>query len=51
MPQRQHEPNPVSQPPDEHDDDLEMAEGEEFEDEEDVDDAETGADEDEEFGE
>jgi hypothetical protein len=51
MPQRQQEPNPISQPPDEHDDDLEMAEGEEFEDEEDVDDAETGADEDEEFGE
>ena len=50
MPQRQHEPSPVSQPPDEHDDDLEMAEGEEF-DEEDGDDAETGADEDEELGE
>ena len=49
MPQRQHEPNPVSQPPDEHDDDLEMAEGEEFDEEDD--DAETGADEDEELGE
>ena len=49
MPQRQHEPNPVSQPPDEHDDDLETAEGEEFEDEEDVE-TETGADEDDQLG-
>jgi hypothetical protein len=48
MPQRQNEPNPVS-PPDEHDDDVEMAEGEEFEEDDDAVDDEMGAEEDEIF--
>ena len=45
MPQKHDQPNPVSQPPDEHDDDLEMAEGEEFEGDDETEDDEIGTDE------
>ena len=52
MPQRQNEPTPTSQPSDEREDDLEMADGDEaFEDEDDAADDEPGADEDEALGE